>query len=153
LCGKFQMFKFSKQTINGLLVCSSVFISGSCYCLNQKIQENLTKLPFHNRALELFSHHEKAVNALGSPVKIGAVRWYDLKKNYVNDHTCQWNLNVVGTKDAGVLVIRGKKVDNRWHLNLELQLEGVKEAYIIFEEPLSLDTKQEENQLKEEQHV
>ncbi|KRX41616.1 hypothetical protein T05_13502, partial [Trichinella murrelli] len=136
LCGKFQMFKFSKQTINGLLVCSSVFISGSCYCLNQKIQENLTKLPFHNRALELFSHHEKAVNALGSPVKIGA-----------------WNLNVVGTKDAGVLVIRGKKVDNRWHLNLELQLEGVKEAYIIFEEPLSLDTKQEENQLKEEQHV
>ncbi|KRY10724.1 hypothetical protein T12_6547, partial [Trichinella patagoniensis] len=136
LCGKFQMFKFSKQTINGLLVCSSVFISGSCYCLNQKIQENLTKLPFHNRALELFSHHEKAVNALGSPVKIGA-----------------WNLNVVGTKDAGVLVIRGKKVDNRWHLNLELQLEGVKQAYIIFEEPLSLDTKQEENQLKEEQHV
>ncbi|KRZ87629.1 hypothetical protein T08_4872, partial [Trichinella sp. T8] len=136
LCGKFQMFKFSKQTINGLLVCSSVFISGSCYCLNQKIQENLTKLPFHNRALELFSHHEKAVNALGSPVKIGA-----------------WNLNVVGTKDAGVLVIRGKKVDNRWHLNLELQLEGVKEAYIIFEEPLSMDTKQEENQLKKEQHV
>ncbi|KRY38909.1 hypothetical protein T01_7408, partial [Trichinella spiralis] len=136
LCGKFQMFKFSKQTINGLLVCSSVFICGSCYCLNQKIQENLTKLPFHNRALELFSHHEKAVNALGSPVKIGA-----------------WNLNVVGTKDAGVLVIRGKKVDNRWHLNLELQLEGVKQAYIIFEEPLSLDTKQEENQLKEEQHV
>ncbi|KFD50003.1 hypothetical protein M514_09096 [Trichuris suis] len=101
-----------------------------------RTSESVKSRPCYREAVDLLSRHEKALDNLGTPVRFGGIRWNKRKINYLSDCTCRWDIPVVGTKEAGTLSVRGRKVKDSWHLSLELELEGCDEIYSIYEDPL-----------------
>uniref|UniRef100_A0A5S6Q1V2 Mitochondrial import inner membrane translocase subunit Tim21 n=1 Tax=Trichuris muris TaxID=70415 RepID=A0A5S6Q1V2_TRIMR len=114
----------------------AIFVSVSCYYMNQKIQEAAKNRPCYSEAVELLKRHEKALDSLGNPVRFGGLRWSKRRVNYLDHCTCRWEIPVIGIKEAGTLHVQGRKVEDSWHLSLELELEGSNETYSIYEDPL-----------------
>lgn len=68
-----------------LQIAGGIFVTGSfgLYLAQNAVQSKVRKFPHYSEAFEIISQHEKLMDTLGTPIRVGKVDLADRTSNYV----------------------------------------------------------------------
>ncbi|CAJ0601960.1 unnamed protein product [Cylicocyclus nassatus] len=103
------------QTSTLVKIAAGTFLVGSTglYLAQKSVQRRVRKLPHYLESLHIVGKHDKAREALGPPIRLGAVDLADRRHNYVGKTTSMLRIPVSGVVSGGYLDVMAVRDDEK----------------------------------------
>ncbi|KHJ90733.1 hypothetical protein OESDEN_09415 [Oesophagostomum dentatum] len=103
------------QTSTLVKIAAGTFLVGSTglYLAQKSVQRRVRSLPHYSESLQIVAKHEKAREALGPPIQIGAVDLADRHHNYVGKTTSMLRIPVTGVVSCGYMDVMAVRDDEK----------------------------------------
>ncbi|CAJ0929132.1 unnamed protein product, partial [Mesorhabditis belari] len=132
------MSRLNKISHSALVqVAAGVFVTGATglYFAQKYMQHKVRKLPHYLEGLTIISEHQKAKDALGPPIQVGAVDLSDRRRNYVDKTTSMLRIPVTGQLDAGFAEIYAtREAPEKAFVTSKVRLTLNNGAVVIFDD-------------------
>ncbi|MFH4978879.1 hypothetical protein AB6A40_005588 [Gnathostoma spinigerum] len=120
-------------------IAGGTFVVGStCVYLARKfVQWKVRALPHYREAFQIISHHDKALKALGPPIKVGDVDLTDRQRNYIDEFTSELRIPISGQVDGGfldVFAVRNSRDAEFEMCRIDLELEVAETRVVIYDD-------------------